>query len=167
MMPATNLIFWSGIAVFSLAVLIIFWALLFDRVRRFGKPRIKRCPHCWYVMENIDHLTCPECGHTAKRERRLYLSRRRWRLAVAGLFLALIGAAGSFYPRLNTLTWIPHTPSWILINLIQDVGPSPDTVWRISYPAGQSWRSPAALPTVSQQIADELWVRYADGRLPL
>ena len=57
-----------------------------DRSR--GRPR---CPKCWYDMRgSMPRLECPECGHDAKQERRLYRNRRGWRRIALGIVLVLV-----------------------------------------------------------------------------
>ncbi|MBX9736939.1 MAG: hypothetical protein K2X32_08430 [Phycisphaerales bacterium] len=74
----------------GLAGMLLWWALLSDWWH--GGSRKRRCPKCAYDMSGVTSLKCPECGRTAKNERRLHRSRRRWRLGVVALVL-LIGAS--------------------------------------------------------------------------
>jgi hypothetical protein len=70
------------VAWLALGVLVI--ALLADWViQRFRRRR--RCPRCWYSMQGSPGLTCSECGHEAKRERKLFKARKRWRLVWVAL----------------------------------------------------------------------------------
>jgi hypothetical protein len=76
-----------GAGVMAVAgVVLAAWALFWDRPR--GRPR---CPKCWYDMAGAIGFICPECGHDARRDRRLFKTRRRLAWAAAGL--ALLPAA--------------------------------------------------------------------------
>ena len=64
-------IFWIAGGLLGIAGLwLAYWALLSDRAK--GR---KRCPKCWYNMQGAESLRCPECGHTAKSERKLRKTR--------------------------------------------------------------------------------------------
>jgi hypothetical protein len=43
-------------------MVLLAWALFWDRSR--GR---RRCPKCWYNMEGVPGLRCPECGREAHR----------------------------------------------------------------------------------------------------
>lgn len=98
-----------------LALFILYRSLLHNRSR--GR---RRCPKCWYDMSGADAsrekgLVCPECGRDAKRERRLYKTRRykRWTLVWAVMAL---GAYGVFMaPRVRRDGVLPHVPTTALI----------------------------------------------------
>ena len=61
------------------------WAIFADRSR--GR---RRCPRCWYDMSRTEGRRCPECGREARREKRLFRTRRRWKVVfAAGLVLML------------------------------------------------------------------------------
>ena len=67
------------------AVGLLYFGLWGDR----SKGRL-RCPKCWYRMEGnwvAGALTCPECGHDARTEKRLKKNHRRWWAMVLPLFL--------------------------------------------------------------------------------
>ncbi len=49
-----NLIIWLGAAITALATTLLIRALAWDRLRRFRKTKIKRCPKCWYTMEHFE-----------------------------------------------------------------------------------------------------------------
>lgn len=80
-------------ALWAIAAIILWFALFKDRSR--GR---RRCPRCWYDMTGVPGLKCPECGREAKREKRLFSTRRRWRLAAFGVALALVGIASHRAP---------------------------------------------------------------------
>ena len=70
----------SGTVIAWLGVGVLLSALFTDWVlQRICK--IRRCPKCGYDLSHTPGLTCSECGYTAKRERKLYKARKRWRLA--------------------------------------------------------------------------------------
>ena len=75
-----------GIALIpAIGLLLVCWGLWGDR----SKGR-SRCPKCWYDMRgSLPRLECPECGHDAKQERRLYRSRCRWWRTALGTVLLL------------------------------------------------------------------------------
>lgn len=51
----------------------------------------RRCPKCWYDLSGTKGLLCPECGHEAGSERRLYRTRRsRITIAIAVLPLLVV-----------------------------------------------------------------------------
>lgn len=83
-------LFWAGVTLtLLLAVWVLYRAILRDRPR--GRPR---CPNCWYDMTGAPSLTCPECGQDARTPARLLKTRRRWRLAVLALLIALLPLYG-------------------------------------------------------------------------
>jgi hypothetical protein len=73
MSPANtmNWVFEAAGGVVSLGGLLLILAALFrDRPR--GR---RRCPKCWYNLSGTPGtLKCSECGHEAKREKRLVIS---------------------------------------------------------------------------------------------
>ena len=70
----------------AVGLLLVCWGLWGDRSK--GRAR---CPKCWRDMrDRLPRLECPECGHDAKRERRLYRHRRRWGRVVFGAPLVLL-----------------------------------------------------------------------------
>jgi hypothetical protein len=75
------------------AVLVIAWALFWDRAR--GR---KRCPRCWYDMAT-GTLTCPECGRMARSEATLLRTRRRWGWVAVGLMLLVAAQSVRMTPR--------------------------------------------------------------------
>jgi len=80
-----------GIAGFAL----LYWSLFHDRAR--GR---RRCPKCWYDMAGTPGLRCSECGFEARREKRLFRTRRRWRVAAIAFFALL---AVPFIARFNSI----------------------------------------------------------------
>src|SRR5262245_31036433 len=66
--------------------LLLVWALLWDRAR--GR---RRCPACWYDMNGVSGLRCPECGRVAASAGKLQRTRRRWRWTPVAAALALGG----------------------------------------------------------------------------
>lgn len=91
-------------------VVLLVWALFWDRSR--GR---RRCPKCWYSMEGVPGLRCPECGREAKSESGLLRTRRRrW---VAVIAVAIIAAGYPIYkvPRIVAGGWRGAVPSTALI----------------------------------------------------
>lgn len=88
---------WTG-AIFLgvLALLVATWALFADSAR--GR---KRCPKCWYDMSASPTLTCSECGTIAKSPAALLRTRRRWRVLLVSLVLAILGGASAIGPNLR------------------------------------------------------------------
>jgi len=98
----------------------------------------KRCPSCWCDMRGSVGLVCPECGHDARNEKRLYKTRRRWWAIVLGCLLLtpwlypagvvwgyhreqqavsrLAGERGAFVEeKLRVPDWAKrHVPSWFM-----------------------------------------------------
>ncbi len=106
------------------------WSLLADRLRTRHARRegaLRRCPKCWYDMSATGGLTCPECGKTAKRERRLLRARRRYRHATASLLVLALGAAVIAYPHGRGGVWIRWLPDTAVILLI----PRTESPWPI------------------------------------
>lgn len=73
----------------AMAIWTVALAIRGDRSR--GRAR---CPHCWYSMDGVDSLQCPECGREAPGKKALFRTRRRWRraAALAAVFLLIAGA---------------------------------------------------------------------------
>ena len=85
-------------------------ALFWDRAR--GRSR---CPRCWYSMDGVPSLQCPECGRTAKREKRLFKTRRRYRRTVAASSLPLVGLAVLYTSGALRVGWTRAVPSTVLV----------------------------------------------------
>ncbi|MEX0654075.1 MAG: hypothetical protein WD534_12025 [Phycisphaeraceae bacterium] len=77
---------WALMGLLAMAGLAMIWrGLLGDRSH--GRAR---CPQCWYDRRGTaDDAPCPECGHTPRKPKHLYRTRRRWRWALVGLVIAL------------------------------------------------------------------------------
>ena len=72
----------------AVGLLLVCWGLWGDRSK--GRAR---CPRCWYDMRgSLPSLQCPECGHDAKQERRLYRNHRRWWRTALGVVLVLLAS---------------------------------------------------------------------------
>lgn len=100
------------------------WALLGDRARQMRRGRARRCPRCWYRMEGVPGLKCPECGREAKRERGLLKSRRRWRRAAVGAVLIAAGSALHATPGVRERGWISLVPDRALVWMYFQEGPN-------------------------------------------
>lgn len=83
-------LFWAGV---TLTLLLAGW-VLYRAILRDGPRGRPRCPNCWYDMTGAPSLTCPECGQDARTPARLLKTRRRWRLAVLALLIALLPLYG-------------------------------------------------------------------------
>ena len=73
-----------GVVLVAVVGVLLIWLGQFaDRSR--GRPR---CPECWCDMRgSLPKLECPECGHDADDERRLYQTRCHWWLIAPGYAL--------------------------------------------------------------------------------
>ena len=98
----------------GLAIIVAAWALLGDWVRQRFRRR-RRCPRCWYDMSRSPTLTCSECGYTAKKERRLFKARRRWRYVWLALLMLLAGHALRITPDVKQRGWVAAVPTTVLI----------------------------------------------------
>ncbi len=87
----------------GLAGMFLWWALLSDWWHAGYKKR--RCPKCAYDMTGTGGLKCPECGRTAKSERRLFRSRRRWKLATLALVALACASSGPIWVKVARDGW--------------------------------------------------------------
>ena len=110
----SNWAYWisAWIVCFGALVLII-WALFWDRPR--GR---RRCPKCWYDMRGSDSLTCSECGHTARRERQLYKTRRRMRCVGLAVMIILLGYGLHATPAVREIGWFGIFPNTLIIRCV-------------------------------------------------
>jgi hypothetical protein len=101
-------------------ILLMAWALFWDRSR--GR---RRCPKCWYDMRGTDSVTCSECGHTVKRQRQLYKTRRRRRWVATGLMLTVVGYGLYTTPAVQRRGMCGMVPNTVIVLLVGSVE-SPD-----------------------------------------
>ncbi len=99
------------------AVLVV-WALRHDKAK--GR---RRCPKCWYDMSGTaaaedGSFVCSECGRRTLAERGLLRTRRRWRRAVLGLLVFVVGLGVIFQAELRAVKWWHRAPTYVLIKLI-------------------------------------------------
>ena len=81
--------------------------------RSGGKPH---CHKCWYLMEGVPDLTCPECGKVAASKRELFRSKRKWkRVLVGGAMLPVLVYGIWMSPRVQKGGWVGAVPTWVLI----------------------------------------------------
>lgn len=104
-----------GLAALACALI----ALFKDRSR--GR---RRCPTCWYNMSGIAGTVCPECGHDARREKRLFKGRllRKW--ATVAVLLGAASYASLRMPDLRAAGWMSLVPTTIVV-LYAPAKPSP------------------------------------------
>jgi hypothetical protein len=114
-----------GAATALAGLALLAWALLADRLRTRHARRegsLRRCPRCWYDMSATEGLTCPECGKTAKHERRLGRARRRWRPGVAAVAVLSLGLGMLAWQHVPVSFWIHRLPDSVLIECIPYAG---------------------------------------------
>lgn len=79
---------WAAAILVILAMIVMaWWALFSDRPR--GR---RRCPQCWYDMSYSPGMSCSECGFTAKTERQLHRTRRRYGFALLAALTVFVVA---------------------------------------------------------------------------
>lgn len=109
--------FFVGVGAFGLVLCA--WAWRGDRSR--GR---RRCPKCWYDMSATlsgrdrvaeTALVCPECGHDAVIERRLYRPRRRTGAIWLGVALVACALYGQAVPRALRVGPLGLAPTTVLI----------------------------------------------------
>lgn len=100
----------AGLGLAGVIVLIL--ALFRDRAR--GR---RRCPKCWYDLSvsGEGNLRCSECGYKARRERKLYKTRRHWRWAGVGVVLLLGSYACRVTPDVRRHGWWSAVPTTLII----------------------------------------------------
>ena len=101
----------------GLGLLLGLRALFWDRSR--GR---KRCPKCWYSMEGAvkddgGKYTCPECGQSIVKDRKLHNTRRRWRWSVVAGLLITMGLTGIVGATLQRDGW-DALPTRVLIEAL-------------------------------------------------
>jgi hypothetical protein len=99
----------GGAALALLGLAIITLALFRDRAR--GR---RRCARCWYDLAGVPGLTCPECGRTARSERALLRTRRRWRRVAIGLLVLLVAWGVAATPRVQKTGIAGIMPTFLL-----------------------------------------------------
>lgn len=113
--------------IISLVILTLGGALLLIAlVGDTFKQRIRknrRCPKCWYDLSHTQGLTCSECGHSAKREAKLYKSRRRWRLVWLAILMFVASHGVSVTPAVIESGWVRAVPTTALIAALSFLEP--------------------------------------------
>jgi len=110
----TAWVWWSAAGLLGvIGLTLAAWSLFADRSR--GR---RRCRKCWYIMDGLDSLRCPECGWETTRISRLYGTRRRWRWFVFALILLGGGYACYLTPKGQRDGWVTVIPSSVLVLIV-------------------------------------------------
>src|SRR5262245_52337337 len=97
-----------GLTLVAIGTFFIFFGLLWDWLRRWRRGDTHpRCPKCWYNMTGRTSLTCPECGRTAKSEKRLLRARRHWGRIIFGGLLVVLGIPLTMVRGYLQTDWVP------------------------------------------------------------
>lgn len=125
--PLTAWLWWSGGAMLGLLGLwLLYWSLIKDRAK--GR---RRCPKCWYDMSATEGLRCSECGYAAKREKKLFKTRRRWRWAFIALLISFISCGIVLTPKIQRDGWYSVVSTRVLIWLLPWTGENPGQLHQI------------------------------------
>ena len=104
---------WIGVALGAIGLVGALWAL-----SPWPRSARRRCPRCWYdVSGTLGSVRCTECGRTARSESRLHKRRRRWRVAMLGMFVMVLGGAAAATPDVVHRTWPRLVPTSVLYAL--------------------------------------------------
>ena len=119
MSAATPFFVGVGLVVFGFGVSV--WGFLVK-----GRSRRRaRCPRCWYSMVGTpardDNRICPECGHAIEGTRRLYRTRRHWRVVCFGLTCVLGGLTLGTIAKTSGKPWHRSVPASILVFMVNVV----------------------------------------------
>src|SRR5262249_4981712 len=91
-------------------------AMFRDRAR--GR---RRCPRCWYDMSATPGLRCPECGKDARKDGRLFRTRRHWRRAGLAVLVMLAGGPIMLTPTIRPDGGRSPVPTIVLMLFCPDV----------------------------------------------
>lgn len=97
--------YWTGVLI---AGGLSLWLLYLGLWRGRSRGR-RRCPKCWYDMSGSPSRECPECGHEAKHEKRLFKCRRRWRWVAVALLLGVL-----IWHSFDVRKRVMHGDAWYL-----------------------------------------------------
>jgi len=113
MRGALDWVFWLLGGVLGAGGLVLaVWALFADRARSR-----RRCPRCWYDLSATDALVCSECGFVARREKKLYKTRRksRWACVAAVVLVMAYGLAVTPRIKRSSYHWPGAVPTTALL----------------------------------------------------
>jgi hypothetical protein len=142
----------------SLSGVLLFWALFEDCPRNR-----RRCPRCWYNMQQVPGLLCPECGRRAGHESSLFRTRRRWRAAVLAVLLLGLGSLWINAAVVRRGLWMRHLPTEPLVWMLPWAEHLPSAyqrilIERVQEPAGPfigvvtgAWPEPPPLKPLGQR----------------
>jgi hypothetical protein len=144
-----------GWTTMAFGVAIAGWGLCSDRSR--GRAR---CPRCWYSMEGAATLRCPECGHDARVERRLYKTRRQRGMLLSGIACGALGYAATVWPDVQQFGIASMLPTPVLFLVLEAQGwPRPASYGPSDIAARFAGCFPSA-PKWLQAVARRRMARY-------
>lgn len=137
---ALNAAPWIGLALATVGLIGALWAL-----SPWPRSARRRCPGCWYDMSGTPgSVRCTECGRIARSERRLYKRRRRWRVAILGVFVMVLGGAAAATPDVVNGTWPRLVPTSVLYAMAGNGWPG---VWEeLEARFNPAWSAPPWAP---------------------
>lgn len=141
----SRILYFAAAILFCIGLSLLAWSLWGDRKNR----RKRRCCKCWYSMQGITGLRCPECGYIAKNESKLQRIRRRWGFAGLALLLLFVSAGIGFTPLIMTgrlRQWYPA--SYVIYMVDRTTQPWPcevlqNRIWQGGWEV--DWANRAAL----------------------
>ena len=145
----------GGWALIAFCAAFMLWGFFADRSA--GR---RRCPKCWYSMDGVPGLKCPECGNDARAEKRLFKTRRQWRLVAGGVLAGLVGFVGTVWTQIRVSGVGSLLPTPVLVLALEVEGwPRPASYRPPDLASVLMRRLPRASPWV-QELSQLRMARY-------
>lgn len=110
----TGVLVIAGALLLVLGAALMLWGIRWDPAR--GRLR---CPKCWYPLEHLPELRCPECGHRPPDVRCCRRCRRHMGVIAIGLAITALVPTGYMVERRLRSALTPLLPKWELVDEVR------------------------------------------------